>query len=87
VVYGSPVLVQPENGVIFGFAGGTQTYALRVPPATREEAIRSGAKRARTYSDGSQFSLDDMGEDWIFGGWLKEEPRWCLAAFTHAGTL
>lgn len=87
VVWGNPALVHPGNGVIFGFAGGTHTYALRVPPTTREEAIQSGAKRSRTYSNGSQFSLDDIGEDWIFGGWLKDESRWCLAAFTHAGTL
>lgn len=87
VVYGSPVLVHPASGVIFGFAGGTHTYALRVPPATREAALRRGAKRTRTYSDGTQLSLAEMGEDWIFGGWWKEEPGWCLSAFHHAGSL
>src|SRR6476469_2042727 len=39
VVYGAPVLVRPDTGIIFAFAGGTHTYALRLPPEQRAELI------------------------------------------------
>ena len=87
VVYGCPVLVHAENGVIFGFAGGTHTYALRLPIETRQQALLAGATTARTYSNGNRFSLAEIGQEWVLGGWLKEEPKWCLAAFAHAGSL
>src|SRR4051794_24613595 len=35
VVYSAPVLVRPDTGIIFAFAGGTHTYALRLPPEQR----------------------------------------------------
>ncbi|HEV3049937.1 MAG TPA: hypothetical protein VGX50_06500, partial [Longimicrobium sp.] len=35
IVYGQPALVSPRSGVIFGIAGGTHYYALRLPPAER----------------------------------------------------
>jgi hypothetical protein len=31
VVYGSPTLVHPSVGVVFAFAGGTDTLAMRLP--------------------------------------------------------
>ena len=42
IVYGAPALVRPSSGIVFAFAGGTQTYALRLPTREREAALRAG---------------------------------------------
>ena len=87
VAYGNPVLVRPKSAVIFGFAGGTHTYALRLPEEAMREAVVAGAKRIHIYSNGTQLSLADVGDEWIFGGWFKEEPAWCLSAYHMAGSI
>ena len=50
IVHGVPVLVRPDTGIIFGFARGTFTYALRLPERHRNElnkmANESANKRA-----------------------------------------
>jgi hypothetical protein len=91
IVYGTPVLVHPSSGIIFAFAGGTHTYALRLPIKEREEALRAGAKRLYEYPaypeldiQASRLDLDDIGEEWVFGGWFKGEEDWCLAAYRFA---
>jgi hypothetical protein len=54
VVYGAPVLVRPDTGIIFAFAGGTHTYALRLPPKQRTElvaaALQQGEERADKFA-------------------------------------
>jgi hypothetical protein len=98
VVYGAPVLVRPDTGIIFAFAGGTHTYALRLPPGPRAElvaaAVRHAEERAdkfalravdvHEYSDGSTFDLATVGKEWVFGSWLPGETDWCRAAYDHA---
>ncbi len=86
IFYGTPALIHPATGVVFGFAGGSHTYALRLPEAEVTEAIRAGATRIAHYS-GKQphLDLDDIGPDWVFCRWLPNEEAWCLAAFEHAG--
>lgn len=90
-VYGRPVLIRPSSGVIFGFAGGTHTYALRLPPAVRETALKAGATRVHHYRaypalkvDASTLDLADIGDEWVFSHWLKGEEDWCLAAYDFA---
>jgi hypothetical protein len=92
VVYGAPVLVHPASGVIFGFAGGTHTYALRLPPAERGLALQSGCKRVWNYPaypelkiSASILDLDEIGAEWVFGQFQAQEKDWCLAAFHFAG--
>jgi hypothetical protein len=87
VVYGNPVLIHPTTGIIFGFAGGTHLCALRLPEDARRKALLAGAKKVHRFSTGAQLSLDEIGEEWVFGGWLDREPDWCLAAFQHAGSF
>jgi hypothetical protein len=29
--------------------------------------------------------LDDLGPEWVFGGWLEGEDTRCLAAYRFAG--
>ena len=91
IVYGAPVLIHPSSGVIFAFAGGTHMYALRLPQKEREQALGAGAKRLYEYPaylglgiEVSTLDLDDIGEEWVFGGWFKGEEGWCLAAYQFA---
>ena len=86
VVYGRPALVHPRTDLVFGFAGGTHTYGLRLPPAEHAEAVRAGAQREHAYSDGSRLDAEALGADWVLGGWFRPEPDWCLAAYDHAAS-
>src|SRR5688572_19880145 len=51
VVYGAPALVRPDSGIVFGYAGGTHTYALRLPPAERAEVSAAALRRANALAD------------------------------------
>lgn len=91
VVWGAPVLIHPASGVIFGFAGGTHTYALRLPPKERDAALTAGCRRVWEYRacpelnmTASTLSLDEIGKEWVFGQFQPREKEWCLAAFRFA---
>jgi hypothetical protein len=92
VVFGTPALVRPDSGVLFGFAGGTHTYALRLPAGVRDAALTAGATTIHRYPaypelgiEASVLDLRDVGEAWILGGWFVAEPEWCSAAYDYAG--
>jgi len=86
VFYRTPALMHPTTGVVFGFAGGTHTYALRLPDRERGEAIGAGATRIKHYrAINLRFDLDDIGPEWVFCGWFRGEEAWCRSAFAHAG--
>jgi hypothetical protein len=90
VVFGNPVLVHPETGIIFGLASGT-VYALRLPQAQLKEAFKAGAKQTESFPAYPEFGiaastwdLRRLGCGWIFGGWYAAEPDWCRSAFEAA---
>ena len=85
IFYGTPALIRPDTGTVFGFAGGTHTYALRLPEPERLEAERAGASRVTDYPRAPSFDLRDVGPDWIFCRWFAGEDAWCRAAYDHAG--
>jgi hypothetical protein len=85
VFFNSPTLIRPDTGIVFGFAGGTHTYALRLPPLVYSEAMRAGAQRVHAFSSGETWNLDDVGEAWVFCKWFRNEEQWCLAAYEFAG--
>jgi hypothetical protein len=92
IVHGTPVLVHPQSGVIFAFCGGTLTYALRLPLAERQAALRAGAETVWEYPaypalgiKASRLDLARIGEEWVFGGWRAGEEAWCRASFDAAG--
>jgi hypothetical protein len=87
IVYQSPVLVSPTSGVIFGFAGGTFAYALRLPPEQRDRALIAGGARAnhyRAYPEiGIAASTDDLaevGDEWVFCHQARYQRLWCRYA-------
>jgi hypothetical protein len=91
VFYGAPVLVRKSSGIIFAFAGGSFTYAFRLPPGVRDAALEAGATRIYHYPaypelkiEASTFDLADLGDEWVFGDWLKGETEWIKAAYDFA---
>jgi hypothetical protein len=85
VVCARPTLVHPESGIIFGFAGGTHDYALRLPEVVRQRAAIVSPKRIRSYpASRVVLDLDEAGPEWIFGGWFDGEADWCVAAWEFA---
>ena len=86
VFCGAPVLMHPTTQVVFAFAGGTHTLALRLPEREFAAAIEAGATRVKVYP-GRQPSIDlaKIGPEWVFVEWLKGEQQWCLAAYELAG--
>lgn len=91
IVYGAPCLVHPRTGIIFGFAGGTDTYAIRLPAPMCAEAVKHGATRRRKYPpypslgiSASELDLATFGAGWVFGAWMELEPDWCRAAYLEA---
>src|SRR5437762_8979200 len=63
VVYGTPVLAHPKTGIIFGFAAGTLTYALRLPEPELGEAVQVSGKGVHEYAGGSTLNRDEIGEE------------------------
>lgn len=91
ILYGRPVLVHPSTGVVFGYAGGSMTYALRLPQPERDAALKAGARTVHDYPaypalnvPATRLDLADFGPEWVLGGWSKGEEAWCLAAFRFA---
>ena len=83
MVYDHPALVHPGTGVVFGYAQGTHSYALRLTEPELGEMRAAGAKPTYVYPS---VTLDLSGaEGWLFGTWHPDEPRWCLAAYEAAG--
>jgi len=85
IFYGGPALIHPETGIVFGFAGGTHTHALRLPETERRQALQVGALRVRHYPGQPSFDLSEIGEEWVFCGWYRDEEAWCRAAYDYAG--
>jgi len=88
IVFGTPVLVHPRTGVIFGFGAGTHTYALRLPAVERTAALAAGAVTVHRYPaypnlgiPASVLDLAEIGEEWVLGGWHEGEEKWCRAAY------
>ena len=85
-------MVRPDSGVVFGFAGGTHTYALRLPPDVKAAAFSAGATTVHHYRaypelgiPASMLDLREVGGEWILGGWLAPEEEWCSTAYEYAG--
>lgn len=83
VVYGMPVLVNPQSAVIFAFGGGT-VYVLRLPPDLRSRSLDFGFSTTHRFSNGTVLDLAEFGEGWIFGRGRSEEKSWCVSAYEYS---
>lgn len=76
IVCATPVLANPETGLILAVSYGT-SYCIRIAPFWREDAIRSGCARIHKWSDGTVTDIqEEFGSGWMFGGWAAGEHRW-----------
>jgi hypothetical protein len=81
LVYHNPSLVHVKSGVILGIGLGTW-YGLRLPGDLAIGAARAGAKTCAKFSTGTDMDIRRvLGDDWVFGEWLSEEPNWCQLAY------
>jgi hypothetical protein len=81
ILYGTPALVHPVTGVVLVLCYGTQ-YCLRLPEGVLEEALRAGCKTSTRWTTGGETNIqEELGPDWIFGAWAKQEPDWCRTVY------
>ena len=86
LVYGTPAIVHYRTGIVIATCNGTQ-YNLRLTAGDFREAMVRGASTRTRWSDGTEMdSLAVLGEGWIFGGWFKEEERWCRNSYEEYGS-
>ena len=83
IVYGTPALVHPQNGVVLALAYGT-AYAISIPNDFVNEAIGAGCKFERKWSNGTTTKIQELfGYGWLFGCWEKKEILWLLATYNN----
>ncbi|MBC7815658.1 MAG: hypothetical protein IAG10_02030 [Planctomycetaceae bacterium] len=80
LLFGSPALVDPENGIVVAVAYGT-AYVVRIPVSAVAEAMGLRARTTMQWSFGKPTDIQELfGDDWIFGAWLNQEAAWCRQA-------
>jgi hypothetical protein len=83
MVYGTPALVHPKNGVVLALAYGT-SYVIRIPVGFVEEALEGGCEIEKTWAVGGGTNLrETFGSGWLFGGWEKEEADWLSGSYNN----
>jgi hypothetical protein len=81
LVYGTPALVHPIEGIILAFCYGT-AYIIRVPAESLNEALEAGCKTEKVWSLGEKTNLkSELGEDWVFGCWSDDEKKWLKGVY------
>ena len=77
LIHGVPALVQRAHGLILAVALGMQ-YGVRLPLTSEEATPQRLWKTRNTASGGQTLNVREaLGEDWVFGAWKEDEPRWC----------
>jgi hypothetical protein len=91
IAYGMPALVRPDSGVILGFAGGTQMYAMRLDHDAAAEARAAGLATVYTYPpvpkvrpEAIVVDAGAFGETWVFGRWHASELAWFASGYLAA---
>jgi hypothetical protein len=85
IVCGTPALVHPKTGVLFGVGIG-MAYCLRLTDADMEGALQAGASTQTKFSGGRTLDLaSHFGPGWVFGSWQQAELEWCRAEYEALG--
>jgi hypothetical protein len=90
VLYQKAVLVHPETGIVFAFAGGTSTIALRLPPDEQAEAFTDPEYGRKVGYQPEPLNASEFGDDWALVRPFGDDSavqRWMQAAYDYAGTL
>lgn len=81
LVHSNPALVHSRSGVILAIGMGTW-YGLRLPGTAGKEAAKAGAETFMRWSTGDCGDIRlTLGENWVFGGFLADEPLWCKTVY------
>lgn len=86
VICGTPALVHPKSKVVIAISMGT-AYAVRLPSTVVTSGVPKDARIENTWSNGGRMNVQtELGPDWIFGSYGREEEDWCRESFNeHAG--
>lgn len=77
ILCGTPVLIEPETGLVLAICYGTR-YALRVPDGAMPAALQAGCKVAHRWGDDHVTDLaTEFGDNWVFGCFARAEEQWC----------
>jgi len=81
LVYGTPALVHPREGVVLAVANGMR-YAIRVPDESIHAALKVGRQTVQEWSGGGMTKLEEeFGHVWVFGAWVEEEKEWLARVY------
>lgn len=80
LLFGVPVLVQPDSGIILAVAMGTG-YALRVPDEELTSALANGYRVTWDLRTQVLDAAALFGADWIWGRYGNREARWMRTLF------
>ena len=91
IVYGAPALICPISGVIFGFAEGTMTCALRLPLTEHAAALAAGFSKIVAYKAQPRLNIQEteivastIGPEWLFHFHVKDMGYWGSVAYNLA---
>jgi hypothetical protein len=79
LLYGVPVLVQPDSGIVLAVAMGTG-YFVRVPDHEVAFALAEGYQTTWNVSPSSVDATKSFGPGWVLGRFEDREARWCRMA-------
>ena len=81
IVYGTPALVNPNNGAILALAYGT-AYVIKIPENKVSAALACGCKAEQAWAGGAKTNVAELfGTGWLFGGWCSDEKLWLLDTY------
>jgi hypothetical protein len=85
VFHGTPVLINPKSGVIFGLAEGTLPPLLQLNISNIEGALEKGAKRTLSNSDGIYANANQIGLNWLYCfTFLEDVTKLCFQSYNDA---
>lgn len=66
ILFGKPVLINPDTATIFGLAEGTHPVLLRLKNDDRNKALQNGGKLILSDLDGVYADARDIGLEWVY---------------------
>lgn len=88
ILFGTPVLINPTNGIIFGIAEGTNPPLLRLPQNQIPIIIKKGGKTALSDMDGVYADASVLGDEWVYCfSFIKNIDDYCLQAYDYSGIV
>lgn len=85
ILFGRPVLVNPNNGVLFGLVEGTTPPLLKLPEIDREILLTKGGKILLENLDGVYANAREVGDDWIYCfSFIEDLDKYFISAYNYS---